>query len=243
MRRREWMALGASLAAAAAGCGYPQFSFTGAGGGAASSTSGGAGAACSVLDDTSCGASSKCSVEDPGTGAVGCVAVDVKPVAAFDLCFDDAACPAGTWCNLLTSVCSPFCRSGASPGDCKAGTCIPATDGNGTNIPGIEVCTAHCDPVTASPCGAGASCDYDPVDGFDCAAAGLSAEYGACVQSTDCGQDLVCVTDGSIGGTCMYWCAIGDTSPGACSKTNCMPLVDPNMNPITYDGATCGYCQ
>ncbi len=253
MRPREWLALGVSLVAAAAGplgCGYPQFSFTGAGGSggsggatASSHHSAGAGAGtpgCQLLDDTSCPAGQKCTVENPGTGALGCVTVDAPPLGRFDACTDDQSCPPGTWCNLFTSVCSPFCTTSS---DCKPGSCVPATDGNGNPIPGVSICTAHCDPVLATPCGTGATCIDDPPEGdFDCAASGFVPVDGPCGQSSDCGRGLVCAGNTSTDGLCSYWCEPANSNAPDCYGTFCNALTDENGNPITYGGATYGYC-
>jgi hypothetical protein len=242
-RRLEGMALGVGLAVAAAGCGYPQFSFTGAGGsgGASSSHSGGgAGAPCQVLHDTAdCGASGRCTVVDTTTGALGCVTVSSSPQMQFDACTDDQMCAAGTWCNLLTLVCSPFCDSASGCGD---GACIGAVDASDTPIPGITVCTAHCDPIQASPCGSGATCVYDPDDSqFDCAASAFVPVDMSCEQSSDCGRGLVCAGDAS-GGLCVPWCEPVNTQPDNCGGGYCDPLAGAGTSPITYDGTVYGYC-
>ena len=173
------------------------------------------------------------------TGALGCVPLASPPLARFDACSDDKSCPAGTWCNLLTAVCSPFCTSSAT---CGEGACIPAVDGNDTPIPGVKVCTAHCDPVQATPCGTGATCTYDPNDGqFDCAMSGFAPEGMSCQQASDCGRGLGCAVDAANQGSCLAWCEPTDTFAGICGGLYCNSFS--NSSSITYDGTTYGYCQ
>lgn len=234
------MALGLSLVAAAAGCGYPDFVFNGSGGGSGSSGSGAAGGGCQVLHDAAdCGPSGRCTIVDTGTGALGCVPLSSSPLPRFQACPSDQSCPAGTWCNLATSVCSPFCTTTS---ECGAGLCVAAVDANGDPIPDIGVCTAHCDPMTVSPCGSGATCVDSATGDFDCAASSFVSEGSDCEYANDCDPGMVCVGATSTDQKCRYWCEPGGEPSSTCTEGICEGVTDSNGNPITYNGETYGYC-
>jgi hypothetical protein len=146
----------------------------------------------------------------------------------------DQACAAGAYCSASTSVCVPLCTSKA---ECAGGFCVAALDASGTSpIPGLDVCTADCDPLTAAPCGPQVTCYYDAKHGgLDCIASKGSLEGAVCSFVNDCAPALAC-----IGGTCRRWCTpVGDmftcSGGGVCSAFS-------NLT-VTHAGQTYGYCN
>lgn len=228
MRRAGWMALGMVLALAAAQCGYPTFVFDGVG-----STGGGGASSCQ-----SCGASDRCTILDTSTGKTGCVPVSSSHLAPYAACpSGDGDCPAGTWCDGRTRVCMPFCAPGST---CKGGgSCVAASAGTAV-VPGNYVCTAHCEPISAKPCGAGATCIYDPsVLDFDCFESNQIALSAVCSQPNDCASGLVCGFNQTLmQATCLEWCSpAGDyTCAGSAYCTDF-------ASPVAYDGTSYGYCN
>jgi hypothetical protein len=248
------MALGGVLAAASTQCGYPTFIFNGSGGAGgenassshasssshgSSGTGGGMPATCQVLQDVEdCGQTGRCTVVDPTTGRLSCVPVSSMPLLPYDACPQgDGDCPAGTWCDGRTSVCMPFCTPGST---CSGGgSCVAAITGAAV-VPGDYVCTANCEPISAAPCGKGATCAYDPeVLGFDCFESGNAGLNDDCAQSDDCGKGLTCGTEqGATQGNCLEWCAPADAL--SCPGSNfCNGFTDP----VEYGDTQYGYCD
>lgn len=168
--------------------------------------SGGAPAAC-TLGGAGCVEGEKCSIVDEGLGApagVGCV--EAGPGQAFEACDADIACGAGLYCDYTTAVCKPLC---GQPGlECgSADDCVVGRDSSGSPIPGLFVCLAACNPVSASvnPCADDPSttCFYRADEAaFDC---GLSEQGGwmsPCDSGRDCRFGLGC-----FDGYCQDWCS------------------------------------
>jgi hypothetical protein len=231
-----------SMSATGSSAGVTSSSGTSSGSAAGTTSSTGTGGSstktCHVLHDAAdCGAGSRCTITDAQTGALGCVPIAAAPLGEYAGCSNDANCPAGTWCDRRTLVCAPFCASAAG---CGNGHCVGASDGTNT-IPGISVCTAHCDPETASPCGAGATCAYaEPVLDFDCFSSGEVPVTGACQSSGDCAKGLVCGVSGTTGtGSCLSWCHPAGSS-GDCAAVEFCNEFSPAFS---YDGVDYGYCN
>jgi hypothetical protein len=213
---------------------------TGAGpsGSTSSTGTGGSGSkTCQVLHDTQdCGAGARCTIVDENTGTLGCVPLASMPLGKYDACTADTSCPAGTWCDQRTLVCDPFCATGDG---CGSGQCVGASSGT-KSIPGVNVCTAHCDPESASPCGTGSTCSYDDkVLDFDCFTAGAASVAGSCQSSLDCKKGLVCAVNAMQVGTCYPWCHAAGTF-GDCTGTFFCNEFTPAF---VYDGADYGYCN
>jgi hypothetical protein len=255
MRRLFWMTGGLGLAAlAATQCGYPSFDFsplpsssssgssggmagTGGMGDSASTTSTGTmTAACRLTHDAEdCPPGDRCTVISLNTGKTGCVPVASQTRKLYEDCADDSVCPAGAWCDLRTLVCMPFCEALS---DCTAGDCVPARNVNGKLI--ASVCTANCNPTSASPCAGKTNCVYDSMLGdFDCFKSQGNMEFDSCAVSTDCGHGLVCADDGT-GGLCVRWCHPVDTSPSVCAGGTCTAFT--NLTP-QWMNETYGYCN
>ncbi len=200
--------------------------------GASTGTGGSGSQTCQVLHDAQdCGATGRCTIVDESTGKLGCKPLAGAPLGKYDACTDDTRCPAGTWCDQRTSACAPFCATSSS---CGSGHCVAASNG-AESIPGVSVCTAHCDPETAIPCGSGATCAYDTTAlDFDCFVSGGTPLNGSCQTSPDCAKGLVCGISGTTG-TCLQWCK----QNGECPAIDICDMFTPAF---IYNGADYGYC-
>jgi hypothetical protein len=201
-----------------------------------------AGGTCEYLPGIACGCSGskKCSVTNESTGISGCVFAGSTP--DFGHCSSDGDCRPGSWCNHATTACQPIC---ANNQDCaNGGQCQQAFQTDGTTpILDLKVCAAHCDLVTAKPCGAGLTCVYlDTIQEFDCYHSLGAAEGGFCngTMDSDCAPKLGC-----FGDFCTRWCAPASFSgasgaQGCLSGELCYSLNSPiNKTPtVEY-----GFCQ
>src|SRR5258706_7524664 len=108
-----------------------------------------------------CPPNQKCSIDNLTTGHTTCI-THANPMP-WTKCSDDHDCGAGAWCDIWTfNVCRPIC---SDLGQCPMNAqCLPTSSdpSNFTAIPGLKVCTPHCDPeVPTSPCGLDVTCVYD----------------------------------------------------------------------------------
>ena len=216
-----------------------------------SSTSGGTcmvqhpgGGTCEYLPGLECGCSGsmKCSVVDEASGASACVSAGTT--MSYNQCGVDTDCAAGLWCNHTTQACEPICQSTS---DCTAegGLCEPALQPDGkTPIPGLDVCAAHCDLVTAMPCGPGLTCIYQgtPKE-FECTVSAGGAKHDPCNVDADCAPKLGCVDTG-LGPECVSWCSPA-TSAGASGSAGCTSSqFCYSLTPAVSKGSTTyGICQ
>jgi hypothetical protein len=219
-------------------------SSSGGGGGSCTSPTPGGGA-CDYHPGNECGCSSaqKCSVTNEATGAASCI--PAGGLGLHEKCTADADCAKGSWCDHFTGTCEEICLSSA---DCDGGTCVNAPQVNpASTIPGLQVCTANCEPVTTAPCGSGVTCAFDAsstVQGFDCFVSGLNPEGAMCNLSRDCDKGLVCIVVGSKK-SCERWCTpVGTTFPGtanhcASAKPKCVAF----STPFTRNGVEYGTCE
>lgn len=203
---------------------------------------------CEYLPGKTCGCTEpgqKCSVPDTNqaTGASECVIASTTPKKTWDACDDDSDCGPGVWCDHGLHVCKTIC---ATTDQCPMNAhCLPVPiDGSMTSIPGLKVCTAHCEPSSAAPCGAGTTCYYDDATSeFDCLRSGNTTAGGSCTFADDCGKGLVCL--GSPGSaTCERWCSpannlfsltcgFADSNKSYCMKFGMM---------ATYNNVVYGVC-
>jgi hypothetical protein len=241
MDRLRWMGLGVLLVAGAmAQCGYPDFIIAGSGGaGGGSSSTGGSctvqhtgGGTCEYLPGHECGCSGgmKCSVVDDATGRSGCVASGSTP--AFNQCSVDSDCAAELWCNNTTQACQPICGDTA---DCKTegGLCEQALQNDGTTpIPGLNVCAAHCNLLSAQPCGPGLNCVFQTNKDSDCVLSMGATKHASCTVDSDCAQQLACIDLGlGDGPECLPWCTppsnSGSANAQGCGDGFCYTLTPP----------------
>ena len=256
---------GLALAGVAAACGYPEFEFrdkggggsgaststsTGGSGGAGTGTASGTGTAtggtggsgnaggtepgtCAMWPEGAdgCPEGQKCSVVSETIGRTECVTAGPQPPTAR--CNVDADCVDRTWCDHATGVCKWVCQSGDN---CPVGgTCANAQAAGSGTIPGLQVCTAYCDPRVATSCNQSngtTNCLYGS-SGFDCFWSGNKAYPNTCGGFTECGPPQTCYL-----GFCRPWC---DDAGHAC------PVVPGNCyaypQPIHYGTAEMGYCS
>jgi hypothetical protein len=167
------------------------------------------GGTCEYLPGAECGCeqAQKCGVINETTGEAKCVLIGANPLPVWSKCNSDGDCAAGTFCDHGTSVCKKICNN---VGECPSGAqCIPAIKKNtaSTEIPGLKVCTAHCDPMNGSPCGSNLTCYYDVAEAeFDCSATKKLGPGASCQFAGDCDKGLVCVGTQGGGSTCERWC-------------------------------------
>ncbi|HEX9105198.1 MAG TPA: hypothetical protein VF997_23470, partial [Polyangia bacterium] len=100
---------------------------------------------CGIFPQCGCsGATANCNVEDDTTFKAACAAAGTT--ADWNNCTGngDAQCGVGRSC--VDGVCSPFCGSVT---DCPGAyrDCLQVQNSSGTNITGMKVCTAFCDPT------------------------------------------------------------------------------------------------
>lgn len=258
MSRLGWTTVGAAMVVVASThCTYPSFTFDGAGGlgtgGATTSStshssssattsstgSGGTGGMppkmCNVVSQD-CGPSERCTLVEPDKAITGCVAVSGAPLSSYDACpGGDHDCPKGTWCDGRTGVCMPFC---ASKSDCASGQNCVSASYDGSPITSVKVCVSHCEPVSADPCGTGATCAYDTsVLSFDCFTSGNIHWADMCMHAADCERGLVCVGSSSSA-DCRYWCKTAGQLSADCLGAMCNPF----STPVTYNGVEYGFC-
>jgi hypothetical protein len=265
---------GGALVAGGA-CGYPTFGFdpigsgttgsvitgTGGGGGtgAVTSSNGTGGAAactishtgkqgtCEYLPGKECGCTmpkEKCAVETLATGESNCIPIGSTAKPKWSGCATDADCAKGTWCDHRDRVCKPICSTGD---DCDPGEqCIEvAQDAVATPIPGLRVCTAHCNPIFPDPpCGTGLTCVYNfdvNVKDSECATTEGIPEGSECTAANSCDPGLICVGN-APSYTCQQWCTPADgIDHPACP--NSRPLCKAFIPTVIFDGVSYGVCS
>jgi hypothetical protein len=200
---------------------------------------------CEYLPQKECGcmtADEKCAVEDQATGESNCIPMSVMAKPKWSGCQTDSDCARGTWCDHRNHACEPICTT---VDDCEGNQqCIPVLqDGSTSEIPGLRVCTSHCDPIVPEPpCSMGLTCVYNfTVQDFECARGANVPQSSACNAPDSCDPGLICV--GKPGAyTCERWCSPAGTtnSPGcAAPRPNCKAF-----NPtVIRDGVSYGVCS
>ena len=211
----------------------------------ASATSSGAGCMTTGLSTctSTCGclAKQKCAITDEAVGTMTCITAG--PVPNGSKCNVNQDCGVSSFCDHKHKVCRAICDG---VGDCPANAqCIPAkqaVDGT-TNIPGLNLCTAHCNPSDPLSCGPNITCFYDfKTVEFDCASGPNTSENSVCVLATDCAKGLVCA-GGMAGFTCAQWCTPINTMIKNLSCPGLRPYCDPVTVNVNYDGKDYGICS
>jgi hypothetical protein len=244
-----------------AACAYPELDYrdeddtatsmsvAGSGGAAAASGGMGGAPACDLYNPGSCGRGQKCAVVDVALGApagLGCV--EAGPRAAWTRCLANEECAEGLWCEDYTAVCKPICANG---NQCGTGAqCVEARRGDVPEpvpIPGLRVCTSHCDPSNGMPCDDAqglTTCYYDTdLVEFDCASSqGLSSGAVCDHPIHACDRGLICVFDEAFGDSfCYEWCTPPDQTQATCTGNldSCYPFFSPT---IEREGTPYGAC-
>lgn len=200
---------------------------------------------CEYLPNKECGcmnAGEKCAVEDQITGESSCIAVSMMAKPKWSGCQTDSDCARRTWCDHRNHVCKPICHTSD---DCELKQqCIPVLqDMSTTEVPGLRVCTSHCDPTQPEPpCSLGLTCVYNSlVKDFECATSGGVPEASPCTSSASCNPGLICVGV-APSYTCERWC-----SPADGLKNSGCPAAAPKceaFNPnVMYEGVSHGACS
>jgi hypothetical protein len=204
------------------------------------------GGTCEYLPGLECGcaASERCTVVNETLGESGCVSVEAGAAPAWSACASDAACGIGTFCDHETGACKPMCSSSV---ECPQGAaCVAAKSADGHMIPGLALCTAHCNPETGAPCGAGLACDFSDDFGsaeLDCHASGGLGPTAACQGPHDCANGLVCVDDGTKK-TCLGWChPVDESAPNFDCFSKSGGIICTGLSQtVLQDGTTYGVC-
>jgi hypothetical protein len=187
-----------------------------------------------------CSATQKCAITDETVGTMTCITAG--PVADWAKCNANQDCSASSFCDHTRKVCKPICDgAGQCPSNAQ---CIPAKQSDGvTDINGLKVCTAHCNPTSAAPCGPNITCFYDSKNiDFDCASGSNLIEGVTCVGATACAKGLVCAGTMAMS-TCAQWC----TPINKVTKNPACPTARPYCDPVTvtvnYEGTDYGICS
>lgn len=200
---------------------------------------------CEYLPNKECGCTDpgeKCAVGDQSTGESICTPVSMMAKPKWSGCQTDSDCAKGTWCDHRNHVCEPIC---ITVDDCEPDQqCIPVIqDGSTTEIPGLRVCTSHCNPIDPEPpCSLGLTCVYNfDVQDFECVRGNKVPQSSPCNAPDDCGPGLICVGK-APSYTCERWCSPANTpnSPDCVApRPNCKAF-----NPtVIRDGVTYGVCS
>ena len=186
------------------------------------------GGSCDYTPGNECGcpANQKCTIDDLNTGHTKCITYGAS--LPWSKCNGDSDCGKGSWCDIWSyKTCRPIC---SDVGQCPSGTqCLPTSSDsyNFIAIPGLKVCTPHCEPETTAPCAAGVTCIYDGHDkDLVCATSGNLTLGAMCNFQPDCAKGLVCV--GTTPHTCEQWChPANGMSNASCpaSKKNCVGAI------------------
>jgi hypothetical protein len=159
-------------------------------------------------------------------------------------CNDDSECPVGQGCRvhaLDQRSCEPYCS--LPGGACPAGsTCTPFPTPLVLDGVTYGTCMTACDPLSASGCGTGASCNvvYDTPGGAaatDCVLVGAGTGVFGCYAQL-CVPGTQCTEFGGGTTACEAYCQVGQ--PNACpAGFACAALVPPaSLGAMTY-----GLCQ
>ena len=196
-----------------------------------------------VAPQCGCPAGEGCYLEPDGARACS----EAGSTAAGVLCASATACVPGHACVGAGGVtwCQRLCEDDS---DCTGGAgslCILTLgDGMGGTIPGVTMCTVHCDPVDGVECVAGTSCGVyrEEMGGTrfltHCRANGPGGEGAACTSDTGCMPRLACVGPSGGSTVCRRWCRVA-SGTGCTGGTTCQSLATPAI----VGGVEYGICS
>jgi hypothetical protein len=197
-----------------------------------------------------CAAGEACTVQ---SYAVTCAAPgsDVVDQACGTTTADQ--CQAGAACvgaSATSGQCLEFCETDF---DCSSGGICAITLADGpnstTSIPGVTLCSPHCNPIGGLGCPPGATCELARESSGQtrwfgvCAPSASKTQGTACTQGAgDCALGYTCLDDGTGTDRCLKYCD-ADLLSGCSGATSCYPLQDMSGLPIVLDGVTIGVCD
>ncbi len=188
-----------------------------------------------------CGAVSQCGCEDSqgcylsGSGDAACLQAGDRTQDMA--CGNDDDCAAGYDCVSAGPGgrhCQKYC---GNDGDCDGALSLCNREVGGG---AARICTSDCDPMVGG-CTSGEDCVLGVgEDGrFDanCRVPGSGAYLDSCVNQSDCGPGLLCVSTPGSGTYCQYLCEVGSADCG--SSYPCGRL-DP---PALFNDTEYGVCD
>lgn len=187
---------------------------------------------CEAVSQCGCDGSEGCYLT--GTGEASCLTAGDR--TQDETCGSDDDCAAGYDCVSAGPGgrhCQKYCsEDGHCDGDLSL--CNREVGGGAARI-----CTSDCDPMVGG-CGSGDDCVLGVgEDGrFDanCRVPGTGSFLDACVDQSDCGPGLLCVSNGS-GTYCEYLCEVGTAD---CGSTVTCGRLDP---PALFADTEYGVCD
>jgi hypothetical protein len=172
-----------------------------------------AGWACDPIANTGCASTRRCGLI---SGTPTCVAIGSAMLGAS--CASETACGIGLSCQA--GRCVQICYAGD---DASCGTdrvCDEAYVEGDLPAPGISLCTALCDPLAATSCGAGHECALGVTTGDRaftyCTTAGTATDGVACNTQADCAPTFECGY--GLGSGCRALC---DPTAPSCAAHSC----------------------
>jgi hypothetical protein len=195
---------------------------------------------CDTFPQCGCASGQSCDVATT-SGATACYAT--QNVAVSSVCTSIGECVAGASC--VAGGCKEFCEQDADCPDQYAEcfqTYYEDANGNSQPLPGMKVCTDHCQPWdSVNTCGAGLSCEpWGPL-GKNPGTAGCVAPVGTsqttCSETVACAPGYACLTDNK----CYEWCRIGGND---CSGIySCYGLTDGTNEGLFVGTTETGVCD
>lgn len=188
-----------------------------------------------------CDAVSQCGCEGDegcylsGTGEASCLTAGDR--VQDQSCGGDDDCAAGYDCISAGAGgrhCKRYC---ADDGDCggELSLCNREVGGGAARI-----CTSDCDPLIGG-CRSGEDCvlglGEDERYDANCRVPGAGNYLDTCVDQSDCGPGLLCVTTPDVGTYCQYLCEVGSTD---CGSSGTCGRLDPHAY---FAGTEYGVCS
>jgi large repetitive protein len=198
--------------------------------------------ACTLVNpQTGCAANQACDLVDDD-GNTGCRAVTTQGTSN-NHCELETECAAGYVCLGDPAVandtqCRRYCDVDSDCNGDGSRCLIQIGDANGDPIPGVDVCTNHCEPVTQAGCPSGQGClpyEDGAQDFTDCTLVGTKLDGATCSVAEECRPGSLCVDDTATLSHCRRMCEVGLTCP---SGGTCTGFVDP----VDLSGVEVGVC-
>ncbi|MCL2822461.1 MAG: hypothetical protein FWD57_00550 [Polyangiaceae bacterium] len=190
---------------------------------------------CDVFPQCGCESGQACDVYD-NSGATDCYPSQNKTTQVCDGYLGE--CVPGATC--VEGSCKNFCKQDYDCPGSNPGQCYQFVTTSGGIIPGLKVCTEHCEPWNAYSCPSGMGCQtfsglaVKPGT-FGCLPAGPSSSK--CSDTTLCAAGYAC-----LGTDCYKWCRMNVA--GDCSGAQkCYPLEGGGKQGIYFGTVEIGVCD